>query len=180
MTTTTATARETASMTTMITTAAVLAAAVVGVSTMAAPTNCQPLPSGALVNCCHPPLPLPPLVCYCIVVHHPLSLSLVACCHAIVDSRVKGRFYCQSSTSPLGWSHHQPPPAFTSSDDGWLLCRCLPPAIVRCCSSIHKSVGPTLTVTWAGRAGSGRYFLPPNKFSVRCVLCYIASVCHFL
>jgi hypothetical protein len=38
----------------------------------------------------------------------------------------------------------------------------------------------TLAGVWAGGAGSGRYFLPPNKFSVRCALCHIAPTCHLL
>ena len=38
----------------------------------------------------------------------------------------------------------------------------------------------TLSGAWAGGAGSGRYFLPPNKFSVHCVLFHIAPVCNFL
>ena len=50
--------------------------------------NCRQLPSGALVNCPHPPLPLPPLVGCCIVVHRPISLSLVARCHATVITLV--------------------------------------------------------------------------------------------
>jgi hypothetical protein len=37
----------------------------------------------------------------------------------------------------------------------------------------------TLADTWAGGMGSGRYFLPPNKFSVHCILCHIAPLCNF-
>ena len=98
--------------------AAVVAMEMAAESTMAAPANCQPLPSAALVNCCHPPLPLPPLFGFCSVVHCPLSLLFIARCCAIINALVAGRFHRQSLTSALRWSCHQPPPAFTSSNDG--------------------------------------------------------------
>ena len=49
-----------------------------------------------------------------------------------------------------------------------------------CGGVISDELLDTLAGAWAGGAGSGRYFLQPNKFSVCCVLCHIAPVCHFL
>jgi hypothetical protein len=146
-TTTMATATVTATM--MITTTA---AAVAVASTTAAPTNRRPLPSGALVNCRHPPLLLLPLVGRCTVVRRPISLSLVTHCCAIVDALVAGRFHRQSSTAALRWSRHQPPPAFTSSDDGWLLHRRPPLSFV---VARHRAIVDSLVATqhkWIFRA----------------------------
>ena len=132
----TATEMVTAAMTTMTTTAAAVAVAVVVVatSTTAAPANHWPLPSDALVNC-RPPLPLLPLVGCCMVVRCPLSSLIVAPCRAIVDALVAGRFHCH------WWYCHQPPPAFTSSDNGWFLRLCSPHAlVVACCRAILDSL----------------------------------------
>ena len=38
---------------------------------------------------------------------------------------------------------------------------------------------PTLAGAWAGGTGYGVNFFLLNKFSVCCVLCHIAPVCHF-
>jgi hypothetical protein len=73
------------------------------------------------------------------VVRRPLSSLIVAHCRAIVDALVSGRFHCQ------WWYCHQPLPAFTSSDNGWFLRLCSPPAfVVACCCAILDSLVATL------------------------------------
>ena len=143
-------------------------------STMAAPTNLRPLPSGTLVNCHRPSLLLPLLVGCCIVVHHLLSSSPVAHCGAIVNTLVAGRFHHQSSTSALRWFHHQPLPFFTSSNNGWLLRCCPPPTIIvdRHCDMIDSFVA---TLPQGALVASRR---PPLPFSSMVGCCII--VCRLL
>ncbi len=43
----------------------------------------------------------------------------------------------------------------------------------------YRMTKNTLAGAWAEGAGSGGYFLPPNKFSVHCVLCHIAPAVIF-
>ena len=102
---------------------------------------------------------LPPLVGCCIVLRHPLLLSLVTRCHAITDALVAGGFHrlCRSicwlvlALMSATRSRHrppmcniqfphrgaaprrsscQPPPACAIPIDGWLLRHRLPPIFI--------------------------------------------------
>ena len=84
--------------------------------------NCQcswrTLPSDTLNASHHPSLPFLSMLacCLCHLLPDPSSATCFCC------ALIAGHFCRHSWNAFLGCSHHQPLPAFTSPDNGWLLC----------------------------------------------------------